>query len=188
MKTVNKITNIALGVGFIGIILSVIWPVWGYIGTTSFCVCYFMSLVKEYITNKKVSIISVILCTAAILWLLLGKFFHFKYAPVLGIITIYGYIINSVYQITGKISKDIILLAILLLSGEIIKLSFLPNPFTKAFLIFIQIILLYRLLYPVVYKVFMLIIKTKNEERTTTIIKENNKDVAAVVGTDIHIQ
>ena len=173
MKTVNKITNIALGVGFIGIILSVIWPVWGYIGTTSFCVCYFMSLVKEYITNKKVSIISVILCTAAILWLLLGKFFHFKYAPVLGIITIYGYIINSVYQITGKISKDIVALGILLLVGQVVKITLSASIFTQAFMLIVQGVLLYRLLYPLVYNVFVMYAKIKKAQTPAKNSQEN---------------
>lgn len=173
MKTVNKITNIALGVGFIGIILSVIWPVWGYIGTTSFCVCYFMSLVKEYITNKKVSIISVILCTAAILWLLLGKFFHFKYAPVLGIITIYGYIINSVYQITGKISKDIVALGILLLVGQVVKITLPASIFTQAFMLIVQGVLLYRLLYPLVYNAFVMYAKIKKAQIPAKNSQEN---------------
>lgn len=155
MTIVNKINMAALAIGLIGTLLSGVSPLFGYIGTISFCICYSLSLVKEGIVNKKVSVLSVLLCLSAVLWLVLGRFFNFKYAPIFGIIVIYGYILNSVYRITGKITKDIIALSVLLLISKIVSITFPEYRITKIFSIITMVVLLYRLLYPIVYKAFL---------------------------------
>lgn len=111
-KKIQKIGNIALLIGIVAIFFEDLLPWMSYVSMSGIIISYLTNIFREWEANKKVSPISVLLCTGVIFWLIAGNLLKYTYAPVFGRVLIYSYLMYTSYQVLKKLDKGFICIAV----------------------------------------------------------------------------
>lgn len=152
LRKIKKVENYALYLGLAMILLGIFVPYVSYIGTASFILTYITALVKQKLQNGKITFISFILGTAAICWLLLSQFVESPYVRVFGQLVLYSYLMNTQYNLLGKVQKSFIFIAV-----SAIALGFAgavyPSKIVSMLNFAMQIFIILRFLDPILEKI-----------------------------------
>ena len=154
LRKIKKVENYALYLGLAMILLGIFVPYVGYIGTACFILTYITALVKQKLQNGKITFISFILGTAAICWLLLSQFVESPYVRVFGQLVLYSYLMNTQYNLLGKVQKSFIFIAVSAIALGIAGAVY-PSKIVSMLNFAMQIFILLRFLDPILEKIGM---------------------------------
>lgn len=171
LRKIKKVENYALYLGLAMILLGIFIPCVSYIGTACFILTYITALVKQKLQNGKITLVSFILGTAAIGWLLLSQFVESPYVRVFGQIVLYSYLMNTQYNLLGKVQKSFICIAASAVALGIAGAVY-PSKIVSMLNFAMQIFILLRFLDPILEKIGM----AHREKRLALEAKEKGKE------------
>lgn len=145
---VKKIENYSLYIGFAAIFLAYLHPVFGYISTGAFVVTYITALIKQYQKNGKIELVSFLLCTASISWVIARQFSRSPYVILAGQIILYLYLMNSQKILLGAVKKSFAAYAVAAVGVGLMRIYY-PSTVTNVLNVVMQIWIIYRFMDPV---------------------------------------
>lgn len=155
MNTINiisKIEKYALILGIIGIFAGIWIPLCGWISIFMIGITYITALMKQKIKSGKIQLISLLLCIASLLWLILRQFTSSPYMILFGQITVYAYLMNTQKNLLGHIDKKFLAFACCAVAVGLGTAAY-PCKITNIANILMQIWILYRFVDPVLEKI-----------------------------------
>lgn len=152
LRKIKKIENYALYIGIVMILVGAFVPLLGYIGTGCFILTYITALVKQKLQTGKITVISFILGTAAITWLLMAQFIESPYVRLFGQCVLYSYLMNTQYTLLGKVQKSFIGIAVCAVGLNIAGILYPSKP-VDVMNFLMQLFILFRFLDPILEKI-----------------------------------
>lgn len=148
VKLVAKVEKYSLMIGFICIFAGIFIPVLSYVSTGAFALTYITTLIRQYQKNGKINLISFLLCTASMGWVILNQFTNSPYIGLMGQVIIYAYLLQTQYQFLGKIKKSILLYMGCALGTNILNV-FYPSKITSVLILLMQLWILFKIIDPI---------------------------------------
>lgn len=148
IRKIQKVEKYSLNIGILCIFVGIWIPIANYVSTAAFALTYVTALIKQWLQNGRIKIISFILCSASLSWVVLRQFYNSPYVTLFGQVVLYSYLMVSQKELLGQVKKSFALFAVMAIGLGVLRIYY-PSKLTNGLNLLMQLWILYRFLDPI---------------------------------------